>query len=194
MKKIIYSILALFIIAGGSSCQKKIDIEKEKQAIIAVIEEETNSFMANDYDRFAATYVQDSTFIRLNATKTDYDYIVGWGYNYIVGWEGIGLGFREGFEGNPDTLLNTFENSNYKIKVYPESAWAVYDENWYSREGELVEYNIDVRFLEKVKGEWKIVYLSTINTTSYGEEVEEDEEEPENQTEQKPGEQSRLNL
>ena len=43
----------------------------------------------------------------------------------------------------------------------------------------LVELNIDVRFLEKINGEWKIVYLSTVNTTSYDEEVEESEEEPE---------------
>jgi len=179
MKKIIYSILALLLIACGSSCQKTIDIEKEKEAIKAVIEEETNAFMDNDYDRFSATYVQDKTFIRLNASKADYDYIVGWGYNYIVGWKGLGIVFSEGFKGNPDTLLYKFKNSNYKIKVYPESAWAVYDENWYDREGVLVELNIDVRFLEKINGEWKIVYLSTVNTTSYDEEVEESEEEPE---------------
>ena len=179
MKKIIYSILILLLIAGGNSCQKKIDIEKEKEVIKAVIEEETNAFMDNDYDRFAATYVQDKTFIRLNARKADYDFIVGWGYNYIVGWKGISSVFREGFKGNPDTLLYKFENSNYKIKVYPESAWAVYDESWYDREGVLVELNIDVRFLEKVKGEWKIVYLSTVNTTSYDEKVEEGEEKSE---------------
>ena len=179
MKKIIFPILILLLIAGGSSCQKEIDIEKEKEAIKAVIEEETNAFMDNDYDRFAATYVQDKTFIRLNARKADYDFIVGWGYNYIVGWEEISLAFRENSEGNPDTLLYRFENSNYKIKVYPESAWAVYDENWYDRDGELVEFNIDVRFLEKVDGEWKIVYLSTVNTTSYNEDIGEGDEESE---------------
>ena len=35
MKKIIFPILIISLIAGGSSCQKKIDIEKEKEAIIA---------------------------------------------------------------------------------------------------------------------------------------------------------------
>ena len=179
MKKIIYSILALLLIVGCSSCQKTIDIEIEKEAIKAVIEEETNSYIDNDYDRFASTYVQDKTFIRLNASKDEYNYIVGWGYNYIVGWEEISLAFRENSEGNPDTLLYRFENSNYKIKVYPESAWAVYDENWYDKDGVLTEFNIDVRFLEKVDGEWKIVYLSTINSTSYDKKPEEGEEESE---------------
>ena len=179
MKKIIYSILALLLIVGCSSCQKTIDIEIEKEAIKAVIEEETNSYIDNDYDRFASTYVQDKTFIRLNASKDEYNYIVGWGYNYIVGWADMAPVFREGFQGNPDTLLNSFVNSYYKIKVYQESAWAVYDENWYDREGEFVEYNINVRFLEKVEGEWKIVYVSTINATSYDAKPEEGEEEPE---------------
>jgi len=176
MKKFIYTILTLSLISGGSSCREEIDIEKEKEAIKAVIEEETNSYIENDYDRFAETYVRDKTFIRLNASKDEYNYIEGWGYNYIVGWEEISLAFRENSKGNPDPRLYRYENSNYKIKVYPQSAWAVYDEIWYDKDGELTEYNIDVRFLENVDGAWKIVYLSTVNTTSYNEEVEGSEE------------------
>ena len=41
MKKITFPILTLLLITG-ISCQKKIDIEKEKEAIKAVIEKETN--------------------------------------------------------------------------------------------------------------------------------------------------------
>ena len=81
MKKIFYSILGVLLITGGNSCQNKIDIEQEKEAIKAVIEEETNAYIEGDYDRFAATYLQDSTFIRLNAEKSNYEYIIGWGYN-----------------------------------------------------------------------------------------------------------------
>ena len=174
MKKIVYSVLALSLIAGHSSCKEKIDIEKEKEAIIAVIEEETNAYLDRDYDRFAATYVQDKTFIRLHSEKGSYEYITGWGYNYIVGWDEMASVFNESFENNPDTLLN-FVNNDYKIKVYPESAWAVYDAYWYNNEGDTVRWNIDVRFLEKVDGEWKIVYLSLVNASSYEEEVEEGE-------------------
>jgi len=53
----------------------------------------------------------------------------------------------------------------------------VYDEIVSNSEGELIRKNISVRFLEKVDGEWKIVYLSYVNTTSYEEEAEEPEEE-----------------
>ena len=130
--------LALSLIAGRASCQEKIDIEKEKEAIKAVIEEESNSFIAKDFDRFAATYVQDETNIRLSADKS--------GYGYYVGWEEIGSGFKEFFENNPEPGTGKFVKTNYKIKVYKESAWAVHDGTSYDGEGEVISKNIGVRF------------------------------------------------
>ena len=170
MKK---NLLALFtlILLVGTSCQEKIDIEKEKEAIKAVIEEQTNAFTDRDLDRIAATHVNDETFIRLAANKD--------GYYYVIGWEDRRLQYEEIFKNNPDTLLYKFVNTNYKIKVYSESAWAVYDETWYDSEGESLSMNLDVRFLEKINGEWKIAYLGVVNTTSYEEDDTEVEGEPE---------------
>ena len=171
MKKIIFSLLALMLIAGSICCQEKIDIEEEKKAIIAVIEEETDAFIDRDFDRLAATYVQDETNIRLQARKSN--------YRYLVGWEELGSGFKEFFENNPEPSTDKAEKINFKIKVYKESAWAVNDEVKYDDEGEVSSKLIVVRFLEKVNGEWKIVYLSFVDTTSYEEEVEEGEKESE---------------
>ena len=172
MKKIIFPILALLLIAG-SSCQEKIDIEKEKEAIMAVIEEETNAFIDRDWDRMAATYIQDSTNIRLGASKSSYGYYVGWGE--------INSLFEEYFKSNPEPSTNKSVNTNYRIKVYKESAWAIYDEAWQDSESEVYSKNISVRFLEKFDGEWKIVYLGLVSTSSY----EEDEEgEVESETEE----------
>ena len=50
MKQIIFPVLALMLIAG-SSCQEKIDMEKEKEAIKAVIENESISTHAKDFDQ-----------------------------------------------------------------------------------------------------------------------------------------------
>ena len=93
MKKIILSILALLLIASSSLCQKKIDNEKEKEAIKAVIENEANSHYARDWDKQSKSFLQDE-FLR----------------KYIC-----------------------------------------------------------VRFLEKVDGEWKIAYVSYVNTSSWDE-------------------------
>jgi len=177
MKKYLLTLFALILLAG-TSCQEKIDIEKEKEAIITVIEEETNAYLARDFDRLAATWVQDETIIRLGADKS--------GYGYWVGWEEIGSTIKENFEGESEPVESKEVKTNYKIKVYKESAWAVFDNETYNSEGALTNKSIHVEFLEKIDGEWKIVYLSIVSTSSYEdevenetEEIEEGEEEPE---------------
>ena len=181
MKKYVLTLFAMLLLAGAS-CQEKIDIEKEKAAIIAVIEEETNAAYDADFDRLSATYVQDETNIDLRASKS--------GYSYDVGWEESSSVFKEWYENNPDPVKNNEVKKNYKIKVYPESAWAVFDNENYNDEGELTGKAIGVNFLEKVDGEWKIVYLSRVNTSTWEdegenetEEIEEGEVEAETETE-----------
>ena len=169
MKKIIFSILAFSLITGSVSCQEKVDIAKEKAAIIAVIEEETNAFLKRDFDRLAVTFVQDETSIRLSANKS--------GYGYLVGWKQIGSRFKEYFEDDSESGSVKLVKTNYQIKVYKESAWSIFDEVGYDGGGEVVGKSIGVRFLEKVDGEWKIVYLSQVNISSY---EDDDEDEAKN--------------
>ena len=170
MKKNLLTLFALILLVG-TSCQEKIDIEKEKEAIKAVIEEETNAFFDKDYDRFAASYVQNESNIRLDAGKN--------GYWYIVGWEEMDSIFKQIFEKYPDPRKHYQVKTNYKIQVYKESAFAIFDNELHNSEDELIKTNIHVEFLEKVNGEWKIAYLSEIHTSSYEEEIEEGEGEPE---------------
>ena len=160
MKQIIFPVLALMLIAG-SSCQEKIDMEKEKEAIKAVIENESISTHAKDFDQSSRSFLQDESLIYLSAGKS--------GYYYSVGWDSIGSAYKEWMENNPNPTTNKHQFTNYKIKVHKESAWAVYDEIVSSSDGELLRTFVNVRFLEKVDGEWKIVFLSFVNTTSYEE-------------------------
>lgn len=161
MKKYLWILFALILMAG-TSCQERIDIEKEKEAIKAVILEESNAFNDRDFNRLAATYIQDETNIRMGASKS--------GYGYRVGWEDIGSAIKEYIEQNPDQVTRKVQLTDYKIKVYNGSAWIVFTDD---------EGNIGARFLERIDGEWKIVFLNAINTTSYEVEVEEGEVEPE---------------
>ncbi len=162
---------------AGNSCQEKIDVEKEKEAIKAVIEEETNAAYGSDFDRMVATWVQDETTVRLQANKS--------GYTYIVGVEELNSLIKDAFESAPEPDGSKEVKTNYKIKVYPESAWAVFDNEGYNSEGELTNKSIHVEFLEKVDGEWRIVYFSMVSTSTWEdegddeEEIEEGEEEAE---------------
>ncbi len=170
MKKYLFFLFAIILLAG-TSCQEKIDIEKEKAAIIAVIEEETEAFFDNDINRLGALHVQDETNIRLTATKS--------GYTYEVGWEKVSSFFVDYFENVAEPGDFYEVKSNYKIKVYRECAWAVFDNDFYNGQGELLSSSIHSQFLEKVNGEWKHVSYTSIYTSTWDDEVESETEETE---------------
>ena len=157
MKK---QILAFTILVLGlQSCSNRIDFEKEKKAIITVIEEQTNAHLSKDYKRESNTYIQDESTIVLISRKN-------W-YGYLVGWDKLNESIKTNNRIEPKPSTDYIENSDYKIKIYEKSAWAVYDENIYKANGELIKLVINVRFLEKVNGKWKIVYLSDVDTSAY---------------------------
>ena len=158
MKNYLFSLIVLVIIAS-TSCQEKFDIEKEKEAIIAVIEEETEAFFDSDINRLGATHVMDETNIRLTATKS--------GYTYYVGWDNIQSFFLDYFENELGQGDFYETKTNYKIKVYEECAWAVYDNDYYSGKGELLSTSIHAQFLEKIKGKWKLVFYNSIYTSTW---------------------------
>jgi hypothetical protein len=173
MKKYFVLIVILMLVAG-TSCQENVDIEKEKKAIIAVIEEETDAAISGDYDRWANTYLQDETNVRLSANSA--------GYNLIVGWEDLDTYFKEAFE-NRDEQGPAWKGvkTNYRIKVYGNAAWVMCDEKAVNAEtGEEMDWTaIECRILEKVDGEWKIVLLSFVTTSTYDDDVEEAGDEDE---------------
>ena len=166
MKKITFPILALLLITG-ISCQETIDIEKEKEAIIKVVQEEADSFYDRDIDRFLGIWVQDETLSRIDVGKN--------GYGYVIGWEEIEPTIRNFFENNPEPVTVNMIRTNYEIKVFKETAWATFNE----QNGPDGRVQQKVEFLEKVEGEWKIGYIIIIGVSSYDEEVVEEEGESE---------------
>ena len=168
MKKIIFSILALSLIAGNSSCQEKIDIEKEKEAIMAVLQEEGIAAAAMDMERLFAVYVQDSLDTRLQTRK----------YNYTIytGWDEI----KSLFESWTERDRTGFEDAkNWKenmiLKVIDDCAWLICDNHWsWKNEGEPGEQvNIEITFLEKIEGEWKISFTAFVTKPEPEKEVQE---------------------
>lgn len=155
-------LLSLFTI----SCGDKVDVEKDKEAIIKVIEDETAAYYEQDFDRLSKTYVQDETNVRLTAYKSH--------YYHLNGWQAVGDSLKSSIDKWTEDEWGKFKNfeckkSNYKIKVYPKSAWAIFDEvTQFEYDSTVHEYpSVQVRFLEKNKGKWEIVYLSVVGTASY---------------------------
>ena len=147
-----FALIAVSLLAF-SACQEKIDFDTEMKTIINVIEGETDAYIAEDFDNFASSYVQDETTIWWGAGQTTY-----W---RIDGWSKLGKHFEKDFQDETDPVPYKVEKSNYKIKVYPKSAWVMFDEAMIDGGGEIIWEGFGVRFLEKVDGHWKINYVST---------------------------------
>lgn len=163
-------LLAIFFLMG-SGCENAIDYDKEKAAIIEVINKETDTYLERDFEGMFATHVQDSLNMRLTAGADN--------YVFVEGWEDVSR-HMTGDETEDDLgsdLHISVEKSNYRMKLYPNSAFVVCDQKWISNYGgDVNEINsIQVRFLEKIEGEWKISFVSFIGTSGY-EEMEETEE------------------
>jgi len=167
LSNLIFALAAAVLLA---SCQKTIDIEKEKEAIIKVINAETDAYLVRDFDAMYATHVHDSLNMRLTAGADN--------YVFVEGWEDVSkhmTGDQTEDDLGPDLHIKV-EKANYRMKVYPSSAFVVCDQKWTSDFGDdLIEINsIQVRFLEKIDGQWKISFVSFIGTSGYGENEEEE--------------------
>ncbi|MEN8118142.1 MAG: hypothetical protein ABFS16_14250 [Bacteroidota bacterium] len=164
MKSLSFFVLIIFSLML-LSCRGEKQIEKEKVAIIKAIEEVTNAYNARELGRIDSIYVHDEVTTRLNAGS--------YGYVYRKGWDEIAKVYKETFAEHPLAITNKYEKKNFIIRVYGKSAWSIHDEIIYDSENEYQYHQIGVHFLEKIKGEWKIVYLSYIDTSSYETEDEE---------------------
>jgi hypothetical protein len=149
MKKIIFSFLALMLIAGSICCQEKIDIEKEKEAIKQVVQAQLDAIKAASYDGEAALWAQRPYIVRKD----------------IVGWDSVSVFYQEMFKKWNDEPENfqarVFTASNFDIYINGNFVSVFHDEHFEGIvEGE--EMTSDGRahkYIEKIEGEWKIITL-----------------------------------
>jgi len=160
MKKYLPLFISIILLTGLSS-QGKENAEQEKEAIKKVIQEQTIASSNRDLNLLTSYWVQDESAVRMFSGKNN--------YNMLSGWKEIDNSYKNGVKNNPEPAKIKKEYSDFKIKVYKESAWAVFNEKTYDSEGKLVNVQIGTRFLEKKDRKWKIVYMAFINTSSYEE-------------------------
>ena len=169
MRKSVLILFAFFMLINYS-CQQKVDVEKEKAAIIQVLNEEGSAFAANDPDRVCAVHVQDDL-----ATRFDGDKI-------YKGWTEIKSLYESYIDRNKQdtTYLNPRNiKENIILKVTDNTAWLMCDNIWkYDVNNEPVESkNIQIAFLEKTENGWKFSFNAFIPLPEEGEDGEEGEEE-----------------
>ena len=152
-------ILIALIFLIGSSCQNKINNEEEHDAIVDVLERSSQAWLNRDFEEMSETWLHDAAATRINAGR--------YGYSFVEGWDKQITRYETFFENNQDLSPNKEVFSNFRIKIYPSSAFAMYDMELRNENNEILNERIYTAFLEKEDGQWKIVCLSTVHKTSF---------------------------
>lgn len=151
MKKLLLLFIA-FVLMAGTSCQKKIDIAKEKEAIKAVIFGETKAWVDRDNKKFFDYYIQDEYQTRISARCDTFSIVHGW-KNLSAMFEGVKWTGIENFK---------YSKEFVDIKVLGNAAWAIYKETQtYDKAGVPTKYDLLLTMvLEKKSEAWKISCFS----------------------------------
>ena len=150
----------LIIICLGFSCNNvnnTVDYEKEKQAIIDVIKKETRSYYEKDLETWMSTYVQEPYQQRIGyweGYKDKLQYLKGWNelYDHKT---------KKRFERKTDSRWDesTFEMKNINLRIYQDAAWITFEQtDWEAGSKKLIGNALGTRVLEKIDGQWKIVF------------------------------------
>jgi ketosteroid isomerase-like protein len=149
MKKIIFSLFAVLLIAGCTPPKEEIDIAKEEEAIKQVVQATLDAIKAESYDAIAATWVHAPYVVRKD----------------MVGWDSVSVFFQESlkewFDGPENNQISVFTASNFDIYINGNFASVFHDERleriW---DGEEMTSDSRVhKYFEKIEGEWKVITL-----------------------------------
>ncbi|MBN2215675.1 MAG: nuclear transport factor 2 family protein [Bacteroidales bacterium] len=173
MKKYFLLFITVALLAG-TSCQERIDTEKEKEAIVAVIEGITKAHAAGDWDAWLSLWLNEP-YIFISYAAADYHWMVK-GRDNLNEMVTENTSEEGAEEAEPELTL---EPHDYFIRVFKECAWASYKIKWTS-----VTDSSDVKeewetfenyAFEKRDGVWKVATVSAVDITSFEKQGEEGE-------------------
>lgn len=135
---------------------KAANFENEKKAINATIEKETQAFFARDYEAWKSNYAQ-----------TDYAF-QAWSnddgtFDSNVGWADINKQIGRYITENPEPLSShpKVDRKNMMYKFYGDNvAYLTWDQFNSDKPEKNFHHSKEVRLMEKIDGQWKIVCVS----------------------------------
>lgn len=166
--------------SGELTAAATFDEEAELVAIMKVIEDETTCFFARDYTCWKKHWVnEDYAFQAWNNNDGTYD--------AKVGWSEVDRRIGSYIKDNPVTLGGTtghpkVERLNLRKRFYGDQVAHLTWEQYNSDEDEKTyQISQEVRLMEKVNGEWKIVtvaafwdYKNIVQAGTFTQEIAED--------------------
>ncbi len=150
MKKLISTIIVWsFLALVGENV--KAQSGKDKEAIKAVIELETASFLNLDYKTWSSVW--------LKVPYAYWSYSDSSGTSYVEGWENLNKTYRDYFK-NAKPSKAAVTNEWIEIRVYENGAYVHFVQKVIDEIDR--DETSQIRILEKVDGKWKVIYVGAI--------------------------------
>jgi hypothetical protein len=136
---------------------KEAALEKEKAAIVEVIERQAAAFWAKDFERWADTWVHAPYVRRLGWSDTG-------GVVSVEGWEAIAARMQKSMAADPKPNLTPARlvREHLEFRIYGDVAWLTFEQHGVAT-GEprfdMPGLSYETRILEKHDGEWRVAYL-----------------------------------
>ena len=168
MKKYLFTLIAFSLLAG-TSCQETIDIEKEKEAVITVNEEERDAYFDRDLARLEAIWIQEPTSQRVFTYSNALFELDGWKQIYANYEEEINNTDRwEKMEDFCGSL------SNYDDNIHDNTALLYHDIHFTGKSGGEVIDMKQKRIVHFVKkdGAWKFDLIVQLTVPAEKEVIE----------------------
>jgi hypothetical protein len=122
---------------------------------LKVIESESQAFWDKDFEAYSSCWAHE-----------DYVRTMGWwaagGITVVEGWKERGNRTKQFMDENPDLNPQNPVRKNINIRIGQDMAWATFDQ--YGKDTNDPTFDMpglshETRILEKIDGEWKIVYV-----------------------------------
>lgn len=158
-------IAMLFVISGCS--KKSVDIDAEKAAIKKVLTDETSAYLKQDLVGVLDAFVQEEKAIYISVGSQ--------GYREIIGFKDITKYFRASTQSDWSAYSDyKVEKSNWNINISGNNAMVYFNQTMHFKmNGEPMDtHSKEIRFMEKIKGDWKIVMLAWIDMSFFEKDVE----------------------
>jgi hypothetical protein len=149
-------------LAQSSSRNTDAALEREKTAILEVIERQAAAFWAKDFQGWADTWVHAPYVRRLGWSGSG-------GVSSVEGWEAIGAAMKMNMTSNPkpNPTPAKVARDRLNFRIYGDVAWVTFEQRGVDT-GEpsfdMPGLSYETRIFEKHDGKWKVVYLGYLLT------------------------------
>jgi len=156
MKNLLQVLLVCAVAFGCTSKPNTLDVEKEKEAIKAVIALQTEAYYRQDFEAWQSTYLEDPAFRKFGYWDGFDEKVI-----YYTGFESLKAEKKKQFEANATLWVGSNEERiNENFRITKDMAWYTFEQFSYEKgTGKQVGRSLETRILEKHDGKWKIAFL-----------------------------------